>query len=389
MGNGAPSLVAIDLSAAFDTVDHDILLDVMNKCFGVEGDALRWCESYLRPRQFHVQIKDACSRPCDLQFSVPQGSAAGPILYTAYASTMRYIIPEFGTNISGYADDHVLYNTFPAGNSEAEHDTLRRQERCLESIKTWMSENRLQMNDTKTEFILFGHRAQLSKCECTSLRIGDCSVDKTEGMKYLGIWIDNELTFKKHIVRKARLASLNLRNIRQLRCHLSRDSCQTLVQALVLSHLDYGNASLVDLPASTLRPAQLVQNSAAKLILGHQRSDSATEALRELHWLPIYQRCKFKLLLLVYKCLHNQAPVYLRDLLVIREAPRNTRSSSIPGINLVVPRTSRSTFASRSFSAAGPNYWNKLPSEIRTCNTVLSFRKKLKTYLFVEHFNLT
>ena len=179
---------------------------------------------------------------------------------------------------------------------------------------------------------------------------------------------------------------INLHNIRSLRQHLTTESCRTLVQVLVISHLDYGNALFSDLPDTTIKPAQLVQHFAAKLILGRRKFDSATDALRELHWLPIRERSIFKLLLIVYKCLHNQAPPYLKHLLIVKKtSSRITRSSS--GTKLIIPRTSHSTLACRSFSVAGPQHWNTLPPNVRNEPSVKVFRKVLKTHLFNKCFN--
>ena len=377
------SLIAIDLSAAFDTVDHDTLLCVLNKCFGFENDALQWFESYLRPRKMHVVIPGSTSKPSELTFSVPQGSVAGPILYTMYASTMASVVND--QNITGYADDHAIYSSFKP-RTPSELQTIAKQEQCLESVKTWMSQNRLKMNDDKTEVILFGHRSQLKKCDTTHVKVGSTAVAVSDQIKYLGVYTDRELSFKHHIINKSKIAAVNLRNIRNIRKHLSDSSCKTLIQALVMSHLDYSNAVFIDLPAVTLRPAQRIQNFAAKVILNRGYRDSASDALQELHWLPIYQRCKFKVLLQVYKCLHNQAPDYLKDLLISQPSRRYTRSSANCD-NLIVPLTKRATFAARSFSVAAPKYWNSLPRDVKLCATTELFRRKLKTFLFNEHFN--
>ena len=171
------------------------------------------------------------------------------------------------------------------------------------------------MNDEKTECMLVGHRLRLSKCKSTHIMVDGTKVKMSDGINYLGLWIDKEFTFKNHIINKSKVAALNLWNIRQPRKHLNNDSCKTLVQAYVMSHLDYGNAIFADLPVSTLKPAQRIQNIAAKVVLRRHKHESATEALRDLDWLPIRQRCMFKLLLQVYKSLHNQAPSYLRNLL--------------------------------------------------------------------------
>ena len=250
-----------------------------------------------------------------------------------------------------------------------------------------MSKNRLKMNEEKTEFILIGHSSQRKNCETTTIKVGSTSVTASERVKYLGVWIDQDLSFKHHIVNKSRIAALNLRNIRQLRKYLSESSCKTLVQALVMSHLDYSNAVFVDLPAVTLYPAQRIQNMAAKLILNKSKFDSSTEALHELHWLPIHQRCIFKLCLLVFKSLHDQAPSYLKDLLVKKPIRRFTRSSTSSPNDLLVPFTKRHTFAARSFAVAGPKYWNSLSPHIKSSCDIDNFRKNLKTFLFNQYFN--
>ena len=105
------ALVTVDLSAAFDTVDHDILLNVLNKYYGITGTALKWFESYLRPRGLQVSINNDLSSIKDLTFSVPQGSCAGPVLYSLYAATLQEVIPAT-VAIHGYADDHAFKSSF-------------------------------------------------------------------------------------------------------------------------------------------------------------------------------------------------------------------------------------------------------------------------------------
>lgn len=145
------ALVCVDLSAAFDTVNHDILLDVLENKFGLSSTALTWFENYLRPRSAKVQIGEKYSKPIDLSFSVPQGSLCGPILYTVYASTLPDHIGHFNVSILGYADDHSIYDAFDA-NSRAEMcATIKNLELCLVQVNDWMNLNRLKMNTTKTE----------------------------------------------------------------------------------------------------------------------------------------------------------------------------------------------------------------------------------------------
>ena len=131
------ALIAIDLSAAFDTVDHDVLLSVLNKRFGIGGQALSWFDTYLRPRRCKVNVGSAYSEIKDLGFSVPQGSCAGPVLFLAYASTIGSVVPS-DIAIHGYADDHALKTSFSPASSGGEALALTKLSSCSLNIKAWM-----------------------------------------------------------------------------------------------------------------------------------------------------------------------------------------------------------------------------------------------------------
>ena len=179
----------------------------------------------------------------------------------------------------------------------------------------------------------------------------------------------------------------NLQKIRQIRLVLTTDACRTLVFGLVTSHLDYANALYIGLPDCDLAKLQHVQNAASKLVLNKSKYDSATQALKELHWLPIKFRIIYKILTLVYKSLKGSAPKYLQELLYKQEHCREgLRSSNDPAITLKMQRTKCKTFADRSFSVASPKLWNNLPYNIRSAVNLDSFKSKLKTHLFREAF---
>ena len=311
-------------------------------------------------------VGESNSDEVNLDFSVPQGSIFGPVLYTVYASTILSCIEDFQVSILGYADDHSVYDVFDPKSSLSRTNTISNLETCLVSINDWMNMNRLKMNTSKTEFILIGSRVHLQKCTTQEhIVVCDESVKRVASVKYLGVRIDDQLTLKIHIQEKCRTASANLYCIRQIRSCLTKELCQRLVQSLVLSHFDYANALYYGLPATTLAPMQRLLHQAAKLILKRRKYDSASDALRTLHWLPIAYRSKFKIACLVYRSLDGTAPAYLRDLLTIRAHGRNTRSNTDAGIQLCYPVTKRKTFADRSFSIAGPKIWNEIPCDIR------------------------
>ena len=143
------------------------------------------------------------------------------------------------------------------------------------------------MNEEKTEFVAFGSRNTLDNLAVESISVGGGPVEVSSAVNYLGVWLDNTLDMKKFISDRCRIASLKLYNIRKIRKYKCRESLTRLVNALVLSHLDYSNALLFGLPESTIRPMQNIQNSAARLILGLSKFEHITPALQQLHWLPI------------------------------------------------------------------------------------------------------
>ena len=176
------AMACIDLSAAFDTVDHAILLDVLRVKFGISDSALDWFASYLCPRDFMVNVGESYSSKKQLTFSVPQGSCAGPSLYSVYASTMSEIVPH-NLEIHGYADDHAIKTSYKSGVQSEELIARTTMEETMVDIKDWMNINRLKMNESKTEFIVFGSRQQIMKSTITSLNVNNTQVEVSESIK--------------------------------------------------------------------------------------------------------------------------------------------------------------------------------------------------------------
>ena len=173
-----------------------------------------------------------------------------------------------------------------------------------------------------------------------------------------------------------------LYNIRKIRPYLTQYATQLLVQAMVISRLDYCNALLTGLPACAIKPLQMIQNAAARLVFNQPKRAHVTPLLKELHWLPVSARTKFKSLTLAYRVLSGEAPSYLGELIMAYAAPRKLRSSGERRLALppVLPKQSR------LFSWVVPRCWNRLPCATRAGASLSIFKKLLKTDLFREHF---
>ena len=379
------SVVLLDLSAAFDMVDHDILLSILNKQFGICGKALEWFNSYLRPRFFKVKIGKDYSQPQQLHFSVPQGSCSGANVFTCYCSSIDQIVPKDIT-LNGFADDHSLRKSFLAGDRIQEQQAKLKLENTFSNIKEWMDSMPLKLNSEKTEYIMFGSWQQLTKISPTPLHAGPDLIELSTKVKYLGALLDNTLSFDPHVSSKVQKAMANFVKIKSICKYITREACTTLLLMLCMSHLDYLNAVLYGIPNKTLNKYQRIQNMCAKLALGKSKYDSSTESLKTLYWLPIRQHIEFKILELTHKCINNSAPRYLQDLISVKaQIWANMRSSSM-GVLLNIPTVKQTTFAARSFRYVAPRLWNSLPTNIRCTNNLDKFKALLKTNLFQKAF---
>lgn len=202
--------------------------------------------------------------------------------------------------------------------------------------------------------------------------------------KALGGTIDDQLNFSDHISRTAWSCRFTLYNIKKVRPFLSEHAAQLLVQALVLSRLDYCNSLLAGLPANSIKPLQLLQNAAARVVFNEPKRAHATPLLIRLHWLPVAAHIKFKALMFAYKATSGFSPFYLLSLLQIYVPSRNLRSVNEHHLMVLSQRGKKSLSRTLAFNL--PSWWNELPNCIRTAESLAVFKKRLKTQLFSLHY---
>ena len=181
-------------------------------------------------------------------------------------------------------------------------------------------------------------------------------------------------------------AYFHLRNIARIRNNLTKKSTEILVYATITSRLDQNNCLLVGATKEQLDKLQRVQNAAARLICKSFKRDHITPILQDLHWLPLGYRCKFKVLMLVFKSLNGLAPSYLSDL-IHPYIPRRCLRSANACLVQADPCNLMSC-GGKAFSIIGPNLWNQLPEEIRRSDSLSKFKRLLKTYFFRLAFSL-
>lgn len=370
-------LILLDLSAAFDTIDHDILLNRLQCVVGVQGQALQWFTSYLKGRTFSVNIGSFTSPTMPIQCGVPQGSILGPLLFSLYMLPLGSIFRKYNINYHCYADDLQLYLPIKYANDLS----LDRLFSCLNEVKSWMSNNSLQLNENKTEVLLLGPAATNNSVKT---QLGFLSNNLHNHAKNLGVYFDPLFQFDKHINAVVKSSFFQLRSVAKVKHFLSRKDLEVVIHALISSRLDYCNSLYIGLPQSTLSRLQMVQNSAARLLTGTRKRDHISPVLASLHWLPIKFRIDFKILLFAYKALHNSAPDYISDLVKPYTAVRQLRSGD--QLLLSVPRSRCKSKGDRAFSVAAPKLWNGLPLSIRASPSLDVFKTSLKTYFYTLAF---
>jgi hypothetical protein len=370
-------LVMLDLSAAFDTVDHNILLHRLES-IGVGGLVLSWFSSYLNNRTQSVFLKGVSSEPINLTCGVPQGSVLGPILFNIYSQPLGEIARKHNLKHHFYADDTQLYISFAAKNSS---NYAQLVSSCVTDIKQWMQLNLLMLNDSKTEVILLGSRQQLSKIGNLEVEIGSTKIKSCDNVRNLGVVFDSNVTMENQVNNICKASFYYIRLLGKLRKFLSKDAAIKVTHAFVTSRLDYCNSLLHGISKSLSDKLQRVLNTAARIVTRSKIRSHITPVLKSLHWLPVVQRCSFKTALLTFKILHGMAPSYLSELITYYFPVRSLRSEI--DILLEVPKC-KSSSGSRAFSVAAPTLWNSLPNEIRTCTSVDVFKSKLKTFLFTS-----
>ncbi len=251
-----------------------------------------------------------------------------------------------------------------------------RLKKCLADISAWMKEHHLQLNLAKTELLVFPATPTLH--HDFTIQLGSSTITPSASVRNLGVIFDGQLTFKEHIAKTARSCRFALHNIRKIRPFLTEHAAQLLVQALVISRLDYCNALLAGLPSNTIKPLQMIQNAAARLVFNEPKRAHVTPLFVSLHWLPVAARIQFKTLMLAYRTTTGSAPTYFHSLLRIYIPSRSLRSASER--RLMVPSQRGSKSLSRTFSFTVPGWWNDLP--IRNAGSLSNFKQQPKTHLF-------
>ena len=372
--------VFIDLKRAFETIDRNVLI-LKLKRYGFDHTVIKWIESYITNRYQITKINGNLSEPKINNFGVPQGSVLGPLLFILYINDLGNVLKKCKIHL--FADDTLIY--YESTNFEEMVTTVNFELGLLtEKFKV----NRLKVNELKSKFMFVGNNYLYNKFINLnlSIEINNQKVELVEEMKYLGLIIDRELKFKKHIDYISKKIGKKVGFFRRVSPFISTSTRLTVYNSLILPHFLYCG-SVIYVSSTNFGRLQVLQNKIMRVILRCNRFSSSQLMLNTLNWLNIKQFLYFQTMTFIFKIINNTLPDYLtRQLLPITDVHlRNTRMSNTN--NFYVKRTNKSSTMNSLFHK-GVVQFNLLPHVIKSSRSVQQFKSKLLCFIKDTTFHL-
>ena len=238
----------LNLSAAFDTVDHEILLRRLRTTFNINDSVLQWLKSYLTGRSVRVCVDGVYLDAITLDCSLPQGSQMGPKKYSDYVMPLGRLLRLQQIVYHYYVDNAQVSKSFNPKDVDSQLTAIRGLESGIGDISRWMFANRLKLDPDKTEFIVFVSKQNLKHIRIHQLNVDGDAIPTVPVVRNLGIYLDSHLCFDQHIVYLRKVYFMFISWIRKIRHLLTFDATKILVHALIISRLDYCNSLFTGLP---------------------------------------------------------------------------------------------------------------------------------------------
>jgi hypothetical protein len=349
-------LVLLDLSSAFDVVDHSLLLSRLHN-IGVVDNALQWFATYLKGRCQSVMCGKMESQASRLESGVPQGSVLGPLLFSLFINRIGPFIESLGAHCVNYADDIQLFVKSPVADLD---QNIKKLEDCIQRIIDWLVVSKLLLNPSKCEFIILSSKKKSHDLVSVPLRIGSVGLSSKSHVRDLGVILDSTLTMEKHVLKVCKSAFFYLRHISRVRNYISEYHTRLLVNALVFSRIEFCVSLLFGTSKTVILKLQKVIRYAIRLI----KKCSSSSLVDDTMFLSIQQRSTLRLINITITALSKHVPQFLaKSLTVVQNQSSQILRSQSQG-KLTVPRVKTKT-GERAFSYAAPRLYNSMPVELQ------------------------
>ena len=357
--------IFLDLAKAFDSVNHKILLQKLEK-YGVRGTPLMFIESYLSNRWQYVKLNDISSNLERINIGIPQGSILGPLLFLLYINDLPNASNFF---VKLFADD--IFLSLSSQNFNALKKKVNNE---IKKIYTWLTANKLTLNIKKSKFMIISKRKGINK-NLFKVKINSVPLERCSSYKYLGLFIDEGLTWKNHIKHVCQKLSKACGIISKIRHCVDIKTMKTIYYALGYSYLRYCNIVWGNASKSILKPLLTTQNRILRIMtfapFGRIDIDNLYAKLKLLNLDKIHYLEKAKFMFKYYsKKLPESFDNYFETESVV------THSYNLRNQNPT--RQILSTYAEKMIKNNGPDIWNTIPADIQNCFNLKSFSDKLK-----------
>jgi hypothetical protein len=365
--------IFIDLSKAFDTVNHEILLTKMEN-YGIKNQALKWFKNYLNDRHQCVIIdKKSNSNLLKTKCGVPQGSILAPLLFLIYINDLPNASNIFKTIM--FADDTNLFYS-----SKTIEDLFKKTNAELKKINIWFKSNKLSLNIEKTKYILFHSTQQFNKIphNLPPINIENITIERARNTKFLGVLIDEHISWKPHISYINTRVSKNIGLLYKARSFLSQKSLKLVYFSFIHSYLMYANIAWGSTHKSKLEPLYLRQKHASRIVYNKNKLTHAQPLLEQMNALNIFQINIYQNILFMFKYKLSLVPEHFTDHFFEYNTNKyNTRAMG----NFKIPfeKTKLSKF---SLKHRGPYLFNNIifkNESLINLNNEHSLKSKLKS----------
>lgn len=362
-------IIFLDLKKAFDTISKDILISKMEK-IGIRGKQLELIRSYLRNRPQVTKVGETSSSVSYAKYGVPQGSVLGPLLYLIYINDIEKI--KKNGNIYLFADDTCL---FYSGKSMREiQDNITED---MVTLEEWFKKNLLTINAKKTKYMIVTNKNK--RITEIDIKINNTTIERTDCYKYLGLWIDKQLTWNTHTDRIRKKLNPLVGALRKVAEYLPTSTLQSIYHSLIISKISYllgiwGNTS-----KGNLQRMQTMQNKAIKAIYKMPYRTS-TRKIHENQML-VSTRVEYEQLVTIKEILNGRGKVDIN--LTRNEQIHNHQTRNKSKIHL---GTQRTNMGKKRITYVGTKLYNRLPIGIKNIRATKKFKTEIKKFLIANQF---
>ena len=368
----ASGVVALDLSKAFDTIEHYTLLRKLEK-YGLTEDSLRFFTDYLEDRCFKVKYMNKFSASHTITKGVPQGSILGSLLFSIYVNDLPEALSH--CNIVMYADDTTIQvsSMYPSNIQVKLTEDLK-------SLSTWFKQNGLKLNTDKTEAIIIASPNKIHHFNSIKISLQNKLINCKEEIKILGIHISKHLKWDSHTSHLIRNLKFVYRGYSRSCRYLSQASRKLLYNSAIGSRVSYCDQVWDKCGSRNKKRLQTVQNRCVRRITGSKPGSNAIAQIKSLGWLNLETKRRLHKCVLLKKIIQDGGPDALRNLMTCfgSGSGRGTRLTSRGGFTLPTIKTD---YYKNSFLYDAVKTWNSLPAALRETNNINTFKENLHKLL--------